>query len=102
MARSQSQLHLVLEGLEGVEDAYFQPKMNQDLVYPCIVYERDDSFAGYADNVKYVFYKRYTVTVIAREPDSLIPDLVEQLPLTRLDRKFTRDGLNHTVFNLYF
>lgn len=107
MARSQSQLQSILEQVvsEEPEDkipAYFQPKMNDALTYPCIVYERNDSFVSYADNIKYVFFKRYNVTVIAREPDSLIPDLVEQLPLTSLDRKFTRDGLNHTVFNLYF
>lgn len=102
MARSQSQLQSILENLDGVQAAYFQPKMNDKLAYPCIIYERDDSFVSHADNVKYVFYKRYTVTVIDRKPDSLIPDLVEQLPFTRFDRKFTRDGLNHTVFNLYF
>ncbi len=102
MAQSRSLLHEILEGLEGVEEAFFQPKMNQALVYPCIVYNRNDSYVSHADNVRYIFKKRYSVMVIDRDPDSLIPDLVEALPLTRFDRFYVADGLNHFVFNLYF
>lgn len=101
MAQSLSQLQSILKGLEGVKDAYIQVK-NQTMEYPCIVIERDDSFYLFADNIKYIFKKRYTVTVIDRKPDSLIPDLVEELPLTTFDRKFSTEGLNHFVFKMYF
>lgn len=102
MARPRSELHALLEGIEGVNDAWFQEDKTKPLNYPVIVYGRDDSFSLYADNIKYIFKKRYTVTVIDRDPDSPIPDLVEQLPLTTFDRFYTTAGLNHFVFNLYF
>lgn len=102
MARPRSELHVILESIEGVNDAWFQEDATKPLNYPVIVYARDDSFALYADNMKYFFKKRYTVTVIDRNPDSPIPDLVEALPFTTFDRSYPKDGLNHYAFNLYF
>lgn len=108
MARPRSQLQTVLENLMGgAEDetkklnVYFQPPTS-GMVYPCIKYERNDSFSRYADNLKFLLYKRYDLTVIDRNPDSLIPDQVETLPHSRFDRFYVADGLNHFVFNLYF
>lgn len=76
--------------------------MNQSMTYPCIVYTRMDSYVDHADNLRYFFKKRYSAMVIDRNPDSLIPDLVESLPFTRFDRSYVVDTLNHFVFNLYF
>jgi len=70
--------------------------------FPCIKYERDNSWVSRADNLMYLFLKRYQVTVIDRDPDSAIPDLVEALPHTRFDRYYVAANLNHWVFNLYF
>jgi hypothetical protein len=101
MARSRTELHEILKGLNGVVDAYFQPKTT--LEYPCIVYERDRrSDVKFAGNLKYLLKKGYTITVIDRDPDSLIPDQVEGLPYCEFDRFFRRDGLNHFVFQLFF
>jgi len=102
MARQRSELDAILNAIPGVNKAWFQPDKSKTLDYPVIVYERDDSFSRYADNVKYLHMKRYTVTVIDQDPDSPIPDLVEQLPFTTFDRAFPRLGLNHFVFNIYF
>lgn len=102
MAKPQSELQTLLESLDGVAEVYFQPPGNQVLVYPCIRYERDDSFVRFADNLLYIFKKRYMVTVIDRQPDSPIPDLVEALPYSGFDRSYRSNGLNHFVFNLYF
>lgn len=102
MARSRTELHEILKDLTGVQDAYFQPSPNQNMVYPCIVYSRDRSFVSAADNVKYIFKKRYSVVVIDRDPDSLIPDQVEELPYTGFDRFYIVNALNHFAFNLYF
>lgn len=102
MSRSRLDLQAILKDIEGVNDVWFQEDKTKTLNYPVIVYTRDDSFSLYADNLKYIFKKRYTVTVIDRDPDSLIPDLVEQLPLTTFDRSYKASGLNHFVFNLYF
>lgn len=108
MARSRLQLHEQLVNLMGGDSdpdkkltVYFQaPEDGMD--YPCIKYERSQSRPLHADNLLYLLYKRYTVTVIDRNPDSLIPDQVESLPHSRIDRKFVVDGLHHFVFNLFF
>lgn len=96
------QLHEVLKSISGVQDAYFQPKPNVTMTYPCIVYSWDDSFVDHADNKVYFLKKKYLVTVIDRNPESLIPDEVQKLPLTTFDRRYARDGLNHTAFNTFF
>jgi hypothetical protein len=46
--------------------------------------------------------KQYQVTVIDRNPDSELPDMVEELPLCSFDRYFAADSLNHYVFTLFF
>lgn len=100
MARPRSELQVILKSIPGVSDAYFQKETG--LTYPCIRYVRNNSLPFHADNLKYMFKKGYTVTVIDRDPGSLIPDLVEGLPLTRFDRFYAKDGLNHFVFTLFF
>ena len=42
------------------------------------------------------------VTVIDRDPDSDIPNLVAALPTSSFNRFFVADGLNHTVYTIYF
>lgn len=85
-----------------VPNVYFQPPPDFKMVYPCIVYKRDDITVRFADNTKYKTSTRYQATVIDRNPDSDIPDKVANLPLCSFERFFTTDGLNHDVFNLYF
>ncbi|MGG6499379.1 UNVERIFIED_CONTAM: hypothetical protein NY603_41310, partial [Bacteroidetes bacterium 56_B9] len=61
-----------------------------------------DSHLEHADNRPYLHAKRYQVTVVDRNPDSPLPDLVEAFPLCRLDRAFAADELHHWVFNVFF
>lgn len=70
--------------------------------YPCIVYSLDSMDTKFAGNALYSLKKRYQLTVIDRDPDSGIPDLIIRLPLARFGRHFTTSGLNHTIFELYF
>jgi hypothetical protein len=92
----QSRLELITENL------YFQPPPNVNLEYPCIIYERDGSNTEYAGNALYLHKKRYLVKVVDRDPDSRLPDMVEELPLCKFDRFFATENLNHHVFNLFF
>lgn len=87
---------------EITEYVYYQPPTNIKLVFPCIRYVRDGSNGQSADNMKYRNTKRYQITVIDRNPDSELPDRVEELPLCSFDRFFTADNLNHWVFTLFF
>lgn len=81
---------------------YFQPPPNINLEYPCIVYARDGSKPEFAENGLYLHTKRYMVTVIDQNPDSLLPDKVEEMPLCAFDRFYATENLNHHVFNLFF
>lgn len=101
MARSRLELQQLLEDLvDGEAAVYFQAPTTMS--YPCIKYERANTRAFHADNLLYLFHKRYTVTVIDRDPDSPFPDQVEALPHSRFDRFYVVDGLNHFVFDLFF
>lgn len=100
MAQGRLQLHDILKTLTA--NVYFQPPANVQMLYPCIVYEKDVADTIFADNKPYRHVKRYQVTVIDRNPDSEIPDKVASLPLTTKQRTFVTDGLNHDVFYTYF
>jgi hypothetical protein len=92
----------VLEDLQEGVSVYFQPPSNVQMSYPAIVYNRDYLTSHYADNIPYNRRTRWLVTVIDRDPDSLIPDKVAALPLTVFDRHFTADNLNHDVYRTYY
>lgn len=57
---------------------------------------------AHADNGIYKVEKRYLVTVIDPDPDSLIPDKIEWLPQVSFQRFFAKDQLNHYIFNMFF
>ena len=94
-------LQTALEAILGSNRVYFQPPENLKMSYPCIVYERDSEEVIYADNHPYHGTKRYSVTVIDRDPDSLIPDRVSKLPMCRFSTHFKTDNLNHDSYNIY-
>lgn len=96
------ELQIILEGVLGTRNVYFQPPPSLQMQFPCIVYKRNDAQTEFADNHPYISTKRYQVTVIDRNPDSLIPDKIGALPLCLFDRSFAADNLNHDAFNLYF
>lgn len=101
MARSQAELQELLESRTTAVMVAFQSPST--LQYPAIVYDQDlPSDVAFADNVKYLLKKGYTVTIIDRAPDSPIPDQVEALPHCKFDRKFKSDGLHHFVYQLFF
>lgn len=95
-------LQAVLEGLLESPNVYFQPPASIQMQYPCIVYQRYTALTEFADGIPYVHNKRYQVTVIDQNPDSLIPDLIAMLPLCVHNRFFVVNNLNHDVFNLYY
>jgi hypothetical protein len=86
----------------GTDQVYFQPPPTVSMEYPCIVYRRDFELTRFADDKPYSLRKRYQVIVIDRDPDSVIPDKVAELPLCIYDRFYTTENLNHDVFKLFF
>jgi hypothetical protein len=94
------QLHQLLETF--VENVYFQPPTNIQLIYPCIIYKRDFAETKFADDIPYNHKLRYMVTVIDRNPDSDIPSKVAAMPMSLFNRFYTADNLNHDVYNVYY
>lgn len=93
---------LLLEILDS-DYVYFQPPANLKMIYPCIVYEREEITTDRANNKAYQLHNRYLVTVIDRDPDSEIPDkIIASFPMCVFDRAFRVDNLNHTTFKLFF
>lgn len=93
-------LHVLLQAI--VDNVYFQPPSNIQLVYPCIIYSRDYGDTKFADNFPYSFMQRYSVMVIDKNPDSELPAKVAALPRATFNRFFAADNLNHDVYSVYF
>lgn len=96
------ELQSALEAVLGSSNVYFQPPPSLRLEYPAIVYHLDSARATHADNKTYSWTKRYQVTFIGRDPDSLVPDQIAHLPMTRFTRYFAADNLHHYVYDVYF
>lgn len=95
-------LHEIFCSTLGSRNVYFQPPETIKMNYPCIVYERASNDTRFADNRPYKSIRRYTATIIDKNPDSQLPDKLGGLPLCRLNRVYTADNLNHYVFDIYF
>lgn len=102
MARPRTELHTLLESILGSKNVYFQPPSNKDLDFPCIVYERSGSKNEHADNLKYIKYKRYTITYIDQNPVSPIVDELEDLQYCTAEKSFVSENRNHFPFTIYF
>ena len=99
---SRSQLQSILETTLGSGNVYFQPPESFKMNYPCIVYHRNDGLTDFANDVPYNHTIRYTVVVIDKNPDSIIPNKVAMLSRCTFDRHFVKDNLNHDIYQIYF
>lgn len=99
---SRLELKDLLETLLGSTNVYYQPPSGFQMTYPCITYQRSNADTRFADNITYRHLKRYEITVIDGDPDSLTPDKVANLPQCIFDRHFETSGLNHDVYLIWF
>lgn len=99
---SREKLHNTLVEIFELRHVYFQPPESIKMVYPCIVYTLENMDTLYADDKPYLHRSRYNVTIIDKDPDSVLPDKLRHLPLCRFNRFYTSANLNHWVFSLYF
>lgn len=97
---SRLKLDQILRELLKTGNVYYQPPESIKLAYPCFVYGRIRSDNRRADNIKYLSFHRYKVTYIDRNPDSLLPDTIEELPYCELTSCYAADGLNHWVYEI--
>lgn len=103
MSNSREKLSQILNGIEGVKKAYFQPPASVQMVYPCIRYSKSPPATKHADNVRYFGRDRYNLIVIDKDPDSEIPQrILDTFEYCSIDRFYTANNLNHTSITLYF
>lgn len=95
-------LHFILCDILGSNNVYFQPPESVKLKYPCIIYKLNDMNIDYADDKIYSYKKRYSITFIDKDPDSLIHEKIFELPYCSFNRSYAADNLNHWVYDLYF
>lgn len=92
---------LVAAGGDKVKAVYFQPGSDDEMSYPCIVYELDNATLRSANNMPYTWVPRYQVTLMDYDPDNDVKTKLAQLPLSSFSRHFATSGLNHDVFTIY-
>ena len=94
--------HLILEELLGSKNVYFQPPASVKMNYPAIVYNRAQMDTKLADDSLYGLTIGYMVTYIDSNPDSIVPNKLITLPLSRFSRHYTANNLNHSTFVIYY
>lgn len=99
---SRLDLQYKLEELNENKNVYFQPPSNIKMNYPAIKYKIDRIDTKFANDSSYIRNKRYTITVISKNPKPEIIDKLLDLPMCTFDRSYQSDNLNHFVFTIYW
>lgn len=94
-------LHEILCDIIESRNVYFQPPMSIKMNYPAIVYSLSEIKNKHADNMVYNQKRAYQITVVDKNPDSMISDKISMLPYCKFSRSYTADNLNHFVYILY-
>lgn len=95
------EVQTLLESTLGSRNVYFQPPESIRMSYPAIVYYLDMILNTNADDLTYLYNKRYQITAISPDPDDTIVDSLAVLPKCSFVRSYRADNLNHWVFSLY-
>lgn len=95
-------LQTLLEAVLGSSNVYFQPPESKVMLYPCITYKRDRAETAFANNNPYMSQTCYQLTIIDRDPDSLIPGRIARLPKCTFDRHYTANNLNHDIYKIFY
>lgn len=96
------EFHDILTEILGTKNVYYQPPETIKMKYPCIVYDLSRIDSIFALNHRYTENRRYSVTLIDRDPDSVFFAKLMELPYCSFSRAFTTDNLNHFVFEIYY
>lgn len=94
-------LHNTLKIVLGSNNVYFVAPSNERMQYPCIKYSESKRRFIKADDSNYKKNMTYTITIIDEDPESEIPNRLEEaLPYCSHDRTYYSDGLHHFVYNI--
>lgn len=99
---SRLKLQTLLEDILESRNVYFQPPESMKINYPAIIYGLDNIDNVFANDKVYLSKRKYLITVIDEDPDSLIVSKISVLPSCRFNRHFKSENLNHNVFTLHY
>lgn len=102
MGKDRLSLHSKLITILGSTNVAFQPPTSIVLNYPCIVYKLDTIEGVHANGARYLGTKRYLITIIDKNPDTLLPDKILELPYSTFEDHFTINNLNHYICSLHW
>ena len=97
------ELQALLEEVLGSRNVYFNPPESVKMQYDAIRYELSGKDIKRANDRLYIFTNKYDGVVIARDPDTTIPDqILSQFEMCSFGRPYVADNLYHYPFTLYF
>lgn len=94
-------LHEKLCEILGSRNVYFQPPATVKMSYPAIRYRLYGIDNNSGDNVPYLQFYGYEITLIHKDPDNDVVEKLSKLPYCRFNRHYAAENLNHYVFILY-
>lgn len=93
-------LSRVLHDILGSDNVYYNPPENEKMNFPCIVYSRTYITDIKADNIKYLDYTTYKITVVSKKPDHPAIKEILKLPMTKFSAQYVKNGYYHDVIIL--
>ena len=100
---TMSRLALHRELQEFADAVYFQPPSNIRMNYPCIVYHKISKYKEFGNDEVYIKKQGYQLTVMDKDPDSLIADdLEDHFQYCSISQYFTNDSIYHVTLELYY
>lgn len=85
------------------KNVYYQPPESIKLSYPCLIYNLSSGNNVNADNMVYLFNRRYDCVYITRDPDhTFIESVLNHFAHATYDRRFVKDNLYHDNFTIYY
>lgn len=99
---SRLELQIKLEELLGTNNVYYQPPESLKMVYPAIRYTKSNIDKKSANDGAYMLTNSYEIIVIDKKPDNPVIEKILKLPLSRFNRHYVADNLNHDVITLYY
>lgn len=101
--KTRDELHQLLCDILGSNHCYFGPPSNIRMRYPCIVYSNEGSSVRSADDIRYLKWNKYIVTIIDECPESpIMKRMYECDDIKHLshDRTYVADGMYHYVLTI--
>lgn len=79
-------------------NVYYQPPSSIKMIYPCIVYNKSRDNAEYADNEVYKDRQAYSVTLIEKNPDSVLAgQMRDHFRYAVIQNYLVKDNLHQTT-----